>query len=98
MPRYLIHRKDRNEADLLAIVRRCGCYWLEGKPFDGWVFNPRIQEWTPAEIKDPSKEGHADEFTPAQQKLLGEFSDRRIRHYIWRTEDDVIRDLGGRRA
>jgi hypothetical protein len=60
------------------------------------VFTPRVQEWTPVEIKRPDKEGHKDEFTPAQKKLLEEFSDRRIRHFIWRTPSDVIRDLGGR--
>jgi hypothetical protein len=89
-------RRDDNEQSLLQVVRRVGGYWVKAPPLDGWVWSPRIQEWTPAEIKRPDKEGHKDEFTPAQKKLLEEFSDRRIRHFIWRTPSDVIRDLGGR--
>lgn len=94
MPRYA-KRRDTNESALLAVVRRCGCYWVHEGPFDGWVWNPKVGgEWAPVEIKRADKEGWKDEFTPSQQKLLAEFRDRRIRLYVWRTETDVLRDLG----
>jgi hypothetical protein len=98
MPRtYTVHRKDVNHHDLVAVAKRCGAHWIDAGPFDGWI---HIQKWggeyLPVEIKDPKKEGHADEFTEKQKKLREEWSDRRMKLLIWRTPADVLRDLGGR--
>ena len=95
MPRYAA-RRDTVEPALLNAVKRCGGYWLKAPPLDGWVWHPRTQEWLLVEIKDPSKEGHKDEFTEKQKELLADFEVRRIKLHVWRTQDDVIRDLGGR--
>lgn len=97
MPTYLIHRKDKNHHDLKAAAKRCGAVWIEGGPFDGWIWLAKWGgEYLPVEIKDPKKEGHKDEFTEKQQKLRNEWADRRMRLLVWRTESDVMRDLGGR--
>lgn len=95
MPRYAA-RRDRNEPSLLDTVKRCGGYWLKAPPLDGWVWNPRTQEWLLVEIKHDRKEGHANEFTEKQRELLADFEARRIKLHVWRTQADVLRDLGGR--
>lgn len=87
-------RRDLNEPELLAAVKRCGAYWVQAEPFDGWCWNPRTQEWLLVEIKRSDKEGWDSEFTEKQKRLLTEFADRRIKLLVWRTQDDVIRDLG----
>jgi hypothetical protein len=52
----------------------------------------------PVEIKMPEREGLKHEYTPAQQRFLRFCEDRRAAHWIWRTEDDVIASLSGRRS
>lgn len=95
MPRYAA-RRDENEPELLKTVKRCGAYWMQQGPFDGWCFNPRTQEWLLVEVKLPEREGDKNEFTDKQKVLLADFEIRRIKLHIWRTQGDVIRDLGGR--
>lgn len=98
MTRYArAHRKDNNEEAIKATARRCGAVWIEGGPWDAWICIPKWGgEYMPVEIKDPKKEGHADEFTDKQKKMREEWADRRMKVFVWRRESDVLRDLGGR--
>jgi hypothetical protein len=98
MPRtYTVHRKDVNHDKLVKAAKRCGAHWIHAGPFDGWIHIAKWGgEYLPVEIKDPDKEGHKDEFTEKQRKLREEWADRRMKLLIWRSESDVIRDLGGR--
>ena len=96
-PRYTIHRKDANEDAIVSAVKRCGCWWRKGPPLDGWVWIGKWQMWMPVEIKVPEREGHKSEYTEAQKKFFAECDAHAARYWVWRTVDDVIRDLGGRR-
>lgn len=89
-------RKDDNHAKLRAAARRCGAVWLEYGPLDAWVYIKRWGTFTPVEVKRPDKEGHKREFTPAQQRLIADLDAIGAKYFIWRTEADVIRDIGGR--
>lgn len=82
-------RRDRNETPLVSLARHLG-WWLTklDQPCD-WLGSFR-GKWHAIEIKDPSVEGHANEYTEKQRKWHAEAKDRGARVLIWRTADDVI--------
>lgn len=89
--------RDAIEAPLLKVAERVGGHWWPTPPLDGWIWTARIG-WHPVEIKDPSREGFVFEYTPAQKRFFRWCSERNIKWFVWRTEADVIRDLGGVRS
>jgi hypothetical protein len=93
---YRHNHRDANESELLAVAARLGAHWLEAPPLDGWIWFRG--QWLPVEIKAPGREGLAHEYTPLQRRFLSWCRERRARLLVWRSADDVIRDLGGRAA
>lgn len=94
MKRYNRNRRDNNEKPLLAVSERFGAKWWEDGPLDGWTLQRGV--WTPTEIKDPVREGLADEYTPQQLRFFRWCSENRAPWFTWRTDADVMRDLGAR--
>lgn len=90
------NQRDGNEDELLAVAARLGAHWLEAPPLDGWIWCRG--QWLPVEIKQPAREGLAHEYTPLQRRFLSWCKLRGARWLVWHSADDVIRDLGGRRA
>ena len=86
------NRRDANEEALLTIAEQFGAQWVEEGPLDGWVWF-RGQWLGPAEIKLPEREGTAREYTPKQKRFLTWCRNHGARWLIWRTTDDVVRDL-----
>jgi hypothetical protein len=93
---YRHNTRDANERELLAVAERLGAHWLEAAPLDGWIWFRG--QWLPVEIKVPEREGLAHEYTPLQRRFMNWCRLRNARWLVWRTADDVLRDLGGRRA
>ncbi len=87
--------RDAVEAPLLLVAERLGGAWHRGPPLDGWVHTAR-HGWRPVEIKDPSREGLKHEHTPAQLRFYAWCRCRNATWLVWRTELDVIRDLGAK--
>lgn len=56
----------------------------------------RRGKWHVVEIKNPAKEGHADEFTYDQRKFRAEVFACGGKLLTWRTKDDVFRDSNAR--
>jgi hypothetical protein len=92
-PRFA-NPRDGNEERLLKVAATLGGEWLEQGPLDGWVVWRGT--WRPVEIKLPEREGLVHEYTPAQKRFFGWCRTRSAKWLTWRTEADVIRDLGGR--
>jgi hypothetical protein len=85
-------RRDANEPQLVVLARQLGAYlYCTDDPGD-WLCGFR-GAWIVVEIK--SEDG---EPTPAQIRFSREARERRLPYWTWRTEDDVLRDLGARRA
>lgn len=91
-PRY--NPRDANELPLIETARRLGAQWRQGPPLDGWIVWRGL--WLPVEIKLPEREGTAHEYTPLQKRFFTFCRDYGGRWLTWRTDADVIRDLGGR--
>jgi hypothetical protein len=90
------NHRDGNEAALITTAEQLGALWFEGPPLDGWVYIPQFGRWIPVEIKQPSREGHAREFTKLQHRCFGWCEQYGAPWWVWRTTDDVLRDLGAR--
>lgn len=88
--------RDRNEEELLKVAEAMGAHWHQGPPLDGWIIWRGL--WTPVEIKMPEREGHKDEYTAAQQRFLRFCETYHGPRLIWRTVEDVIKSLDGRRT
>jgi hypothetical protein len=86
--------RDANEAALIALAERLGAHWCKAPPLDGWVFVRG--RWMPVEIKRPEREGQVWEYTPAQRKFFSWCRNRGATWWLWRTDADVLRDLGAR--
>lgn len=86
--------RDANEQALLDVSWQLGGHWCEAPPLDGWVW--ARGQWTPVEIKLPEREGLAHEYTPLQKRFFNWCRLHQARWWVWRTADDVIRDLGAR--
>jgi hypothetical protein len=91
-PKYA-NPRDANEQALLELAARLGGHWCEAPPLDGWIFVRG--RWMPVEFKVPEREGLKHEYTPAQRRFLSWCAARGARWWVWRTAQDVIRDLGG---
>lgn len=96
MKRYNRNRRDANEQPLVKTAQQLGAQWWEDGPLDGWVLFRGV--WTPCEIKIPEREGEADEYTPAQLRFFRWCSEHRAKWFTWRTDEDVLRDLGAKVA
>jgi hypothetical protein len=88
-----IHRIDGNHHELVEEWERLGGVFLKQPPFDGWIWHPRWTAYWPVEIKDPKREGHKNEYTPAQKKTMAELHARGATWLVWRTVEDVQRVL-----
>lgn len=94
--RYSHNTRDSNEEPLVKLVYQLGGCWREGPPLDGWVWIPRLRTWMPVEIKHPGREGLAHEFEPAQKRFFTWCQQNNAPWWVWRTEADVMRDMGVR--
>lgn len=91
MPRYAA-RRDGCEPDIIAAARQLGVRaWQLTTPTDWLVLIGGA--WFPAEIKDPTKQGHKDEFTPQQQIFLTEALSGRGTVLIWHSIAEMIADV-----
>jgi hypothetical protein len=90
MPRYAAKR-DANESPLITLARALGAEFERTGPLDFWCgFRGR---WVPLEIK--TDEGT---YTPKQVNFMARCEARKLPMWTWRTEADVMRDLGARRT
>jgi hypothetical protein len=89
-------KRDANEPQLVETALKFGARWRIGPPLDGWIL--WRGQWLPVEIKLPEREGTANEYTPLQKRFFAFCREFGGKWLTWRTDDDVIRDLGGRRA
>lgn len=89
-PAYARHRKDMNEAELVALARKLGAWILPvAMPCDylGFVRG----QWRPIEIKNG-----AAQFTERQEIFLEDCRRRSAPVLIWREERDVLEALGAK--
>lgn len=85
------HRVDQNQSALVKVFTQLSGVWVPyaNKPFDGWAYHTRFG-YLPVEIKLEEREGHANEYTPRQRKLLKRMKDAGLPWLIWRSENDVV--------
>lgn len=88
-----IHRIDNNHHELVDEWKRLGGIWLKCPPFDGWIWYRTWDAYWPVEIKRPEREGHKNEYTKAQLKVMSELKAAGAQWFVWRTVDDVRRML-----
>lgn len=90
-------RRDEVEPDLIKLARKLGAWLIKlDEPCD-WLLWYRGR-WELVEVKDPSVEGHANEFTMAQRVFRAEAFRRGAKLVVWRTREDVLKSLNGRIA
>lgn len=105
------HRPDGNQSELVKRFVALGGVWIPyaNKPFDGWAWHPRWAihpSWgpqprcgyMPVEIKLSERDGHANEYTPRQRKVMQTMQVAGCTWLTWRTVEDVDRCVGARRA
>ena len=88
-------RRDKNEKPLVALARKVNIQWIYAPPLDGWAWRGGMEAWYPVEVKDPKKEGRADEYTDAQIKFFAMCDSVGAPYYVWRDEKDVMAFRGG---
>jgi hypothetical protein len=92
--RYAL-RRDHAEPELVKLAAGLGWrLWKLHEPADWLALRRGV--WHVVEIKDPAKEGHADEFTYDQRKFRAEVFACGGRLLTWRTKDDVFNDSNAR--
>jgi hypothetical protein len=85
-------RRDANEPPLIELARSLGAYlYRTDKPGD-WLCGFR-GSWIIVEIK-----GEDGSPTPAQIEFSREARYRHLPYWTWRNDEDVLRDLGAKRA
>jgi hypothetical protein len=90
MPRFA-GRRDKNDGELAQLAQRIGGKLVKIGPLDYWL---GIRgRWFPVEIKDPAREGHANEYTKDQREFMADCHARQLPVLIWRTSDDVLSDF-----
>jgi hypothetical protein len=89
--RYTRNRRDANEQGLLFLAHRLGATWVEAGPLDGWIAHRG--RWICVEIKNPDGRNRLQ---PSQEAFLSTCQQQGAPVYVWRTEDDVLRDLQAR--
>lgn len=88
MARWLTHRSDKNEKDIIEVLQKRGFQVKKlGQPFDLLV--AKNKKWSMVEVKDPKKKGHGDEFTDAQKEFFKDWQGPDIP--ILRTLDDALK-------
>lgn len=100
-PRFA-QRRDHNEPELIKFAKLLGWYFKgvaaprskTDLPSD-WVGLFR-GKWHVIEIKNPDKEGHANEFTDGQREFHADVFSRGGRILVWRTKEDVTGDSQAR--
>lgn len=90
-------KRDDVEPDLIQLARRLGAKLHMCGPLDWWLLH-HAHGWIPVEVKDPSVEGQKNEYTPAQLRFFRFARENGGKWLVWRTDADVIRDLGGRQT
>lgn len=97
-------RRDGNEHALIRTVEALGGFYLQTGPLDGWLHSRHAcascgaPGWRLLEVKEPKREGHANEFTPEQRKLILRLNERQIPYHTIRTDADVYDLLNVRRT
>jgi len=86
-------KRDANEPALVKFARQIGAHLELAPPLDWWCF--WRGQWTPVEIKNPDG---LNRYTDEQILFLARCKERNAPVWTWRTEDDVLNSLGGRRA
>lgn len=86
-------KRDANEPELIKLARALGAYLEPWGPLDWWCC--WRSRWVPVEIKNPNGRNR---YTDEQVLFLARCKEREAPVWTWRTEDDVLRDLGARRA
>lgn len=94
MPKYAA-RRDKVEPEVIEFAGKLGWKFWELKTPCDWL-GLRRGQWFTIEVKDPAKEGHADEFTQPQRAFLAEVARCGGRVLVWRSKEDVMRDSGAR--
>jgi hypothetical protein len=90
MPRYA-GKRDANESPLIMLATQLGAVFEKLGPLDWWCgYRGR---WIPLEIK--TDEGT---YTPKQINFIARCKARDLPVWTWRSEADVMRDLGARRV
>ena len=84
-------RRDANEVQLVLLARMLGAHMVKEGPLDYWC--EKDGNWTPVEIKVPSKKDKKGEFTDAQLSFFARCKMYGSPWWVWRTDDDVFRDL-----
>lgn len=85
-------RRDAVEAEIIKAARQLGvCLWQLTTPVD-WI-SLIAGKWFPVEIKDAAREGHKNEFTPAQVAFFAESLRNNGTVLVWRSVADVIADV-----
>ena len=85
------HRQDNNQGLLLELAETIGIKWVKAPPLDGWAWHVGLSAWHPVEIKDPKREGHANEYTVAQRKFIASCRMTGAPYFTWRVPADVMR-------
>lgn len=95
-PRYAM-RRDANENGLVSLASALGGWMIRtDHPSDFLMWAKG--NWEVVEIKDPRKEGHADEFTPSQKQIREEAARRGARLITWREQKDVLDYFGAKHS
>lgn len=90
MPRHA-GKRDDNEPTLISFARQIGADFEKVGPLDWWCgFRGK---WVPLEIKNIDGK---NEYTDKQVRFLIRCKERQLPVWTWRTEADVMRDLGAR--
>lgn len=92
LPRYAAKR-DTNEGALISLARRIGAEFEQAPPLDWWCGWRGL--WVPVEVKN--LDGR-NKYTDSQVLFIAKCKQRQLPVWTWRTEDDVLRDLGARRT
>lgn len=84
------HRPDSNQSDLVDLFESVGGKWVPyaNKPFDGWAYHAAFG-YMPVEIKKPEREGHANEYTERQRKVMTRMRLLGMPWLVWRNDEDV---------
>ena len=92
MPRFA-GKRDANENPLISLARTIGAEFEKVGPLDWWCgFRGR---WVPLEIKNIDGRNR---YTDQQVRFLARCNERQLPVWTWRTEADVMRDLGAKRT
>jgi len=80
-------KRDANEDALVAVAQKLGAWVIYGPPLDFWLWHPKTG-FVPVECKSPR-----GQYTQAQKRFLYRCQLAGAPALLWRSEDDVLRDL-----